>query len=176
MVRDAGASVSTVEIDGLPLHPLVVHAAVVMTPLAVLAGWALAVWPGGRWLLRWATPVLAVLAAAAVLLATRSGEELLSDRPFLTSAESPVRDLVRDHQQLGDQLQVLVLVLAAVAVVAWWLLPAVSPLASGRFAHDGRGGRWAVWGTSGALLLTGLLCLVWVVRTGDAGARAVWGL
>ena len=59
---------------------------------------------------------------------------------------------------------------------AWWLLPAASPLASGRCAHAGRGGRGTAPGRPAAVVVLGLLCLVWVVRTGDAGARAVWGL
>lgn len=167
---------SIVEIGGLPLHPLVVHGAVVLTPLAVLAGWALAAWPGGRWVLRWTAPTLTLLAVGAVLLATRSGEALLEARPFLESAESPVRDLVRDHEELGEQLQVMLLALAATTVAGWWVLPAGSPLSSGRFAHAGRGGPWLGRVTAAALGLLGLLCLVWVVRTGDSGARAVWGL
>jgi hypothetical protein len=38
---------------GLPLHPLVVHAAVVLTPLAALLVVGSAVLPRWRWLTRW---------------------------------------------------------------------------------------------------------------------------
>ena len=88
-----------------PVHPLVVHAAVVLTPLAVLLAWMLVAWPAGRWLIRWLAPAAALLALVAVVLATRSGEALLEARPFLQSSDSPVRDLVRDHEELGGQLQ-----------------------------------------------------------------------
>ena len=41
------------EINGVPLHPLVVHAVVVFAPLAALFGIAYAVLPNWRWALRW---------------------------------------------------------------------------------------------------------------------------
>ena len=166
----------TVEIAGLPVHPLVVHAAVVLTPLAVLLGWTLAAWPAARWITRWVAPVVTLSAVVAVLLATSSGEALLEARPFLESSDSPVRDLVRDHEELGEQLQLLMLAFAGSVGASWWLLPAASPLASGRFAHAGRGSRLVHRAVAVTAVVLGLLCLVWVVRTGDAGARAVWGL
>jgi hypothetical protein len=62
------------EIAGLPLHPLVVHAAVVLIPLSALLAIGLAVLPRSRWLLRWPTAVASVLAIALGFLATTSGE------------------------------------------------------------------------------------------------------
>ena len=164
------------EIDGLPVHPLVVHAAVVLTPLAVLLAWTLVAWPAARWVTRWLAPGAAALALLTVVLATSSGEALLEARPFLESSDSPVRDLVREHEELGEQLQLLMVAFTVTVAAAWWLLPAESPLASGRLAHAGRGGAWPRRGVAGVVVVLGLLCLVWVIRTGDAGARAVWGL
>ena len=47
------------EINGLPLHPLVVHAVVVLSPLAALGGLLYAAVPRWRWWLRW--PLVQVL-------------------------------------------------------------------------------------------------------------------
>lgn len=162
------------EIAGLPLHPLVVHAAVVLTPLAVLAGWTLALWPTSRWLTRWVAPVATLLALGAVVVATWSGESLLEARPFLESSDSPVRDLIRSHQERGEQLELLMLAFTASVAAGWWLLPARSPLASGRFSHAGRGPAWLRLAAAALVCVLGVLCLVWVILTGDAGARAVW--
>ena len=49
------------EINGLPLHPLVVHAAVVFGPLAALAALAYVVLPAWRDRLRWPMVVLALM-------------------------------------------------------------------------------------------------------------------
>ena len=51
------------EIGGLPLHPLVVHGAVVFTPLAALALIVFAILPRYRYLTRWPAAILAVIAS-----------------------------------------------------------------------------------------------------------------
>jgi len=63
------------ELNGVPLHPLVVHAVVVLAPLAALTGLVYVVVPKWRWLLRWPLVVLAVAAAGASVLAAREGSE-----------------------------------------------------------------------------------------------------
>jgi glucan phosphoethanolaminetransferase (alkaline phosphatase superfamily) len=62
---------------GLPVHPLVVHAAVVLIPLSALLVIALAVVP--RWrqgVFGWFTVGLTAVATAVVPVATQSGEAL----------------------------------------------------------------------------------------------------
>ena len=63
-------------INGLPLHPLVVHAVVVLLPLAVLGTIAIAVRPA--WRLSYGPLVVAIAAVATVLIpvSTSSGEAL----------------------------------------------------------------------------------------------------
>jgi uncharacterized membrane protein len=62
---------------GLPLHPLVVHAVVVLAPLAALLVVAIALRPSWRTgPLAWLTVFLATLAAVATPVATQSGEAL----------------------------------------------------------------------------------------------------
>jgi len=155
------------EIGGLPLHPLVVHAAVVLTPLAVLAVVAFALWPRHRWLTRWPTVALTVAAAGSVVVARQSGVALLEARPEL-------EQLIATHQDRATVLVPLTLVLLVLVAVGAWALGGPSALASGVGARESRVA--ALDKVLPALLvLVGLAVLVMVVLTGDAGSRAVWG-
>jgi len=154
-------------INGIPVHPLVVHAVVVFLPLAVVGTIVIAVVP------RWRTPygplVVAVALVATVLVpvATSSGEEL----------EARVGDPGR-HAALGDQL-------------IWFAIPLLVLVAALVLLHrmrDRAGRRAPERGVSGsrvpgaALVLTvAVLAVVAAVangvqvyRVGDSGARAVW--
>ena len=97
-------------VNGLPVHPLVVHAVVVLLPLAALGVVALAVRPS--WRGRYGVLVVAVaaLATAAIPLATESGESL----------EARVGDPGR-HAELGDTLIWFALPLLLAAVALFWL-------------------------------------------------------
>ena len=55
------------EINGLPLHPLIVHAVVILGPLAGLTGLAYAFVPKWRWLLRWPLVALSLVVATTAL-------------------------------------------------------------------------------------------------------------
>ncbi len=162
------------ELAGLPLHPLVVHGAVVLTPLAVVIALCAVLWPSSRWLTRWLAVGTAVFATVVAWLATQSGEALLEARPFLESSDSPVRDLVRAHEERGEQLLWILVAFTVAVALAAWTLPARSPLASGRGTHRGVPQRWLQLLAVLAVVTLGVLAVVWVVLTGDAGARAVW--
>jgi hypothetical protein len=143
------------EINGLPLHPLVVHAAVVFGPLAVLAALVHVALPRWRAHVRWPMVTLAVVATAAVVVSYLSGTSFLDSKPELSG--SP---LVEHHEELGRQLLWVSIAFGAVAVVAGWLARRTGAV---RVVLD-------------VLLgLTALTFLVWIARTGEAGARAVWG-
>jgi hypothetical protein len=152
------------DINGIPLHPLVVHAAVVFVPLSALAVILMSV-PKWRWLARWPAAVLTVGAALSVQVATLTGEDLEESRN-LESA------LIEDHAEWGERLQIAMWVLAAVTVLALWALPHVTRLAGGQ----DRAARVAALEKPLVLLLPVLavVVLVLVVLTGDAGARSVW--
>lgn len=161
------------EIGGLPLHPLVVHAVVMLVPLSVACALALAVVPGWRWLSRWPTATVAVAAAGASWVARLSGGALLEDRPFLLDA-APLRDQVLRHQQLGELLSLTMAGFALLVLLAAWSLPGGTALASGRGARASRAP--ALERVLPPLLVLGALgVLVLVVLVGDSGARAVWG-
>jgi uncharacterized membrane protein len=156
------------EITGLPLHPLVVHAVVVLTPLAALAGLAYAAVPRWRWLLRWPVVLLTVVATGAAVLAAASGQSLLEARG-LDALES-----VRNHRSAGLLLRNVMLPFAVVALLAAWRLGGPSALASGRGQREAHGGALDL--TLAVLLgLGSVVVLALVIRAGDTGARAVWG-
>jgi hypothetical protein len=161
------------EIAGLPLHPLVVHAAVTMVPLSALASVGFVLVARWRWLLRWPAAVLAVVAALVAWVSRLSGSALLDDRPFLL--ESPqLRDQIEKHQELGELLSLVSLPYALLVLLAAWSLAGTSALASGRGAQESRlPALEKVLPVLVVLAALGVLLLV--VLTGDAGSRAVWG-
>lgn len=136
---------------GLPLHPLVVHAVVVLVPL-VTAGMVLAV-VSSLWAdrLRVVLAVLASVAAASAFVARASGESLLAAVPG--SAE------VARHASIADTLPWFLLGSAALVVGWTWAR------SQGR---DARAiGITAALGSVGAT--------IWTVLVGHSGAVSVWG-
>ena len=89
------------EINGLPLHPLVVHAAVIFGPLAALAALGYLV-PRWRDTLRWPMVGLAVIATGALVLAYFSGGDFLDSKPEL--AEELLAELARARLADGAAL------------------------------------------------------------------------
>ena len=152
------------ELNGVPLHPLVVHAVVVLGPLAALTGLAYAFVPRWRWLLRWPLVVLAVVTAGAAVLAASAGEALLEARPEL-------EPLVEEHEESGELLRTVALVYAALSLLAAYALGGVSALASGRGARETRFGIPVM----AVLAIGAVALLVTLYLAGDSGARAVWG-
>jgi len=169
-------TVTPMDITGLPVHPLVVHLVVFLVPVSALSAWAMALLPGWRWLSRWVALAAAVGGLLAVIVARVSGTWLLEDRPFLTSAQSNVRDLLQTHQDRSLLLLYAAIVLLVLVVVAFVVMPARTGLASGQLDHPGNRSVTVSRVLTVLLLLVGLAAMVLVVLTGDAGARAVWGL
>jgi uncharacterized membrane protein len=153
------------EINGVPLHPLVIHAVVVFVPLAALAAIAMAV-PRWRWLARWPALLLTIGATVATYVAKISGADLQEERKLFTPA-------VHTHEEWADRLMVGMWVFAIVVVVAFWAFPHVTRITGA----DDREARSAVLEKPLMVLLplAAVAVLALVVLTGDAGARAVWG-
>ena len=143
------------EINGLPLHPLVIHAAVIFGPLAALAAILYAVIPSWRDRLRVPMVVLAVVAGGSVVAAYITGNNFLDSKPELEQLAQ-----VQTHQ---DRAWITLWVTLGFAVVA---------IAAG-VLHERRGALRV--GVQSLLVVAALATLVSVVLTGDAGARAVWG-
>jgi len=142
-------------ISGLPLHPLVVHFAVVLLPLAALGLVLLVIVP--KWADRYGLLTLLALAGgtAAAFVAKESGEALASHM-----------GLPATHAAWGDQLPLLsvgLLVLAA----AWYVLHRRN-ISGGR----PRSAATTILGVLAALMalvVTGVTVLV-----GHTGAEAAW--
>lgn len=139
------------DVLGLPLHPLVVHAAVVFVPLASLG--ALVVILLGRWRDRygWLAVAFAVAAAGAAIAAVVTGQA------FATSLHA--ESLVATHSAYGRLLLYPTIGLA-VTLPAALLLRRRSPAG------------WRV--AAGLTVVAAIAGLVLVVLTGHSGATAVW--
>ena len=141
------------EIDGLPLHVLVVHVAVVLVPTAALAVLLVAVWPAARTRLG-PLPLALALGALAVVPVTTSAGSWLRDR---VGESAPVRR----HAELGEGLLPWVIALAVLAAAVWWL---GSRLDTGLVR--------VVAALLALVVAAGTV--VTVYRVGESGARSVW--
>ena len=155
------------EFTGLPLHVLVVHAAVVFAPLAALAAIGFAVVPRWRYLTRWPAAVLAVIATGAIWLARVSGNDLKKNLALPDQ-------LIGTHQSRGEVLSWVSLAFLLLVLVGAWLLAGPSGLASRRGAQAVRAPAVELV-LPAAIVIASVVTLVYAVLTGDAGARAVWG-
>jgi hypothetical protein len=99
-------------VNGLPAHVLLVHAMVVLLPLAALLLVLTAVRPASRRRLAGPNAVLSVLVVALVPVTTSAGE-WLEHRVDETA-------LLRTHTELGDTAIWAALPVALLALVIWW--------------------------------------------------------
>lgn len=157
-------------IFGLPAHPLIVHATVVMVPLAALAVALHAFVPRARARLGLTTLAAAAVAVILVPLSTSSGEQLQS--------EVGNTALVDRHAELADGLLPWVIGLLVVAV----LLTVRDRTAGGRRLRLlPRGGATKVAGSLTKPVVIGVLAVLMVlgttqqvIRIGHSGAQAAW--
>lgn len=158
-------------INGLPVHPLVVHAVVVLLPLACLGTIAIAVKPS--WRAKYGVLVVGCAAAATVLIpvATSSGEAL----------EERVGD-PGQHAQLGDQLIWFAVPLLVLSAALVWLDRRQRAQTSEGSATDSAEAGTPATREPRAVRIVAVLALivaiaasVQVYRVGDSGARAAWG-
>ena len=144
------------EINGLPLHALVTHAAVIFGPLSALAGVLYAVVPRWRDRLLWPLVVVTAIAVGSIWVSYISGQAVQDANGPYTGEFA---ELVQTHE---DRAKILRWVASGFALVtfaaAWW--------------HTRPGGMRVV--------LTGLVGIgavatgIYVVLTGDAGAHVAW--
>ncbi|MER6799865.1 DUF2231 domain-containing protein, partial [Amycolatopsis mediterranei] len=99
-------------VNGLPAHILLVHAIVVLLPLAALLLVLSALWPAVRRKVAGPNAILAILVVVLVPITTDAGEWL--ERRV---ASTP---LVRTHTELGDTALYVAIPVAVLALVVWW--------------------------------------------------------
>ena len=146
------------KIGDMPLHPLVIHAAVVGIPLAALLG-ILFVIPKTRNWARWPLALAAVGATAACLVSKESGEAF--ERMRNITADNPVGVLIAQHSQLADQLSKIMIGFAVIALANVFVV-----------SRTRRGPIVLILGV--LLIAASVMAGIWVFRVGDIGARAVW--
>jgi len=145
---------------GLPLHPLVIHAAVMAVPLLALAGIAYAFVPRLRARIGWVAVLLAVVTPLTVLVSKLAGDAFRRRIQHKNLASPEIFAKIDNHRSLGTITLYLTIALA-VAVLALVLL---------------RNQSRAVSVVLSVLTLgLGLVAVWYVYRTGDAGAKIVWG-
>lgn len=143
---------------GLPMHPLVVHATVVLVPAAALAVLLAALWPAFRRRAGIVPLLLSIVALVLVPLSTQSGEAL--ERRVDHSA------VLERHTELADGLLPWVAVLVVAAAALYW--------------HHRQAGTRG--GLPRALVVGGIVLgligaggtTFQVVRIGHTGAQAAW--
>jgi len=142
-----------VNVFGLPLHPLVVHAVVVLVPLACLGALAVIISGRARERFGWLTVAFAVAAAGAAVIAKFSGEAL-------AQSLGGIEPLIATHRQFGELVPYPAIALAI-------LLPA------GLLIRSRSKPAWVA--ASVLIVLAAVAGLALVTITGHSGATAVWG-
>lgn len=143
---------------GLPLHPLIVHATVVMIPLAALTVVLAALWPKFR---AWAGPVpagISLIGLILVPLSTSTGETL--DKHVKHSA------LLEKHTDMAEGLLPWMLALLAFAVVGYVL--------DYRRNRDQSASKGLTVAVAVLAVIAALGTTVQVGRIGHSGAKSAW--
>lgn len=177
-------------INGLPAHVLLVHAVVVLVPLAALLLLASAWWPAARRKLGILTPLVALVALVLVPVTTSAGE-WLRDRV-------PATPLIRRHAELGDSLLPWAIAMFLGALLVWYVHfgarlpgqlgagarrlharqdePTVSSAGAPSTTLTAAPARVSAWTLAAAVLASVLAVgsVVQVVRIGESGSKAVW--
>ncbi len=140
---------------GLPLHPLLVHSAVVLVPLVALGALVMSYLPSfsrrhGKIIL-----ILAVTAQVSVFLAKMSGEafaEILNKN-------------VEKHAELGEITPLVTLPMVVLIYLRWRMDRSGSTFGSVVIRRL----------TSVALVVASLTSIIVIVLVGHSGASSVWG-
>jgi hypothetical protein len=140
-------------ISGLPMHPLLVHAAVVLLPVMGVVTSLVVARPAWRPVLRWV--VIADAATFVVMIVTAQAGEALQSR----LSQATGLPVAHDHGELGDLMAPVALLLAVVALAAMFAI---------------RRGGVLVPVSVVVVTLVGLLALGLTVAVGHSGAKASW--
>lgn len=142
-------------INGLPVHPLIVHSVVVLGPLFALLFIALVIRPSLHKNYGWVTVVGLAVATGSAVLAKESGESL-SERVGL-----PV-----EHAEYGEKLVVVLAVLSALALIRQIFMK--------KSVSDGKPAKKLLnaIGIVGAVIAVAVLVLTYL--SGHSGATATW--
>lgn len=152
--------------NGLPLHPLLVHATVIFVPLTAVALLLAVFWPAARRRLGIVVPLLALLDVVLVPVTMWAGESL---RDSLGGGPPGVAA----HEAYGRMLLPWVIGVAVVAVGEWvWYR-----YFDDRITTSSPGAARAVRIVIAiAAVVVAVGSIVVVFLTGESGSRVVWGV
>lgn len=166
---------------GLPAHPLFVHVPVILIPTAGIGALVLAARPrwlaglGGAWI-----GLVAVVALGALDLTMNAGAALRT----ALGLENPrtggeIAQIINTHATLAGQLRAFFIAFTAIYLIALAVHATADGISSGvpfgdRIFARIRSVPGAMLGLRVITAALALLCLVWVYRVGDEGAKAVW--
>jgi preprotein translocase subunit SecG len=176
--------------NGIPVHPLIIHAAVVFVPLLIVGALVYALVMPLRPRIAWAVVGLAVIAPVSCFLSRQSGLALRARLIRKHAISAPDLLKVDKHQSYGTNTMYLVIALGVVTLV----LVALNMLRQrGRNAGSGDGGSGSASASDGGsasgsgagfaivslvfavvLLGLGVASGYYVYKTGDSGAHIVW--
>lgn len=140
-------------IAGLPLHPLVVHVAVVLLPLAALGFVAVILIPRARRPFTWVVLAGLAVGSIATLIAKESGQALAARV-----------GLPEEHAELGDLLPYAAIALTVIAALWVWSTRRDTNSPSTMISR--------IFGAVGIVGALGTIALTVIV--GHTGALAVW--
>lgn len=156
------------QVNGLPVHPLIVHFVVVAFPTAALLILVSAVWPAFARRLGIITPLVALASLIAVPLATSSGEDL--------EGQVGGGAVLEAHTRLGDTLLPWGVAVFLVAAAQWLWNRRLARHGTGRAGqHVPRSRRRIITAVLAvAVVVSSVGAIVTTIRIGESGARAVW--
>jgi hypothetical protein len=142
-------------VAGLPLHPLVIHASIILIPLVAIGALIMSYLPSfsrryGKMIL-----VIAIVGQISLFLAKFTGEAL----------EEILDKDMGNHAALGEIAPFITLPMVALIYLRW------------RLDRSGAtvGSAWVRRLTSIALIVAALASIAVIVLVGHSGAQSVWG-
>lgn len=152
------------QLNGLPLHPLLVHAVVILVPLTAIALLLAVFWPAARRRLGIVVPLASLLLVVLVPITVEAGEQL---RDALGAAS-----IVATHEGYGRMLLPWVIGVAVVSVAEWVWYRFFDERMKVQSPGVARALR-IVLAVAAVIVAVGALVVVFL--TGESGSRAVWG-
>ncbi len=153
-------------VNGLPAHVLLVHAIVVLLPLAAALLALTALWPPARRRLAGPNAILSVLVVVLVPITTSAGE-------WLEGRVSP-NPLIHRHAELGDTAIYAAVGVAALAVILWWRQRESTGRTRAKRTFLAPASKALTATLTVVAVLVAGAAMYDVVRIGDSGAKASW--
>jgi hypothetical protein len=153
-------------VNGLPAHVLLVHAIVVLLPLAAALLAVTAVWPKMRARLAGPNALLSLLVVVLVPVTTSAGEWL--EHRVTSSA------LLSKHTELGDGAIFAALPIAVLAVIVWWRNREATAAPTPRRTYLAPASTAFTQVIAVVAVAAALFAVYDIYRIGDSGAKASW--